>query len=564
MKRFIARTVGVILVAFFATYAALHNVRAAGPLYVDVNSAACDDTRLKINNDSTHPWCSIGRAMWGSTTRSSPVAAQAADAGDVVNVAGGSYTQYNALNCSPTIGNCRFTVMYEAVNNGSSGAPIEVKCIGTCFTPAKEWNGPVCCATVATHVHWTADTTLGYKWSIKGYFPIDDNAAADEVDTTPDTGPVVCEGTGCWATGFDIDGGVGLDAFDNATGVRIEVCTDCKTANNKIRNITAPSSHGVGIEIYHSPNVTVEHNDIASVDVCIGNKNQPALSGTTSGNQRFNKCDSPGAYGFLWSINRDNQTNGIKTYQNIIIHPARYAFFFTGEDSGIGGSDNDSIFNNTVYNVSDTFSGVYFFKSQNGARVWNNIFHTHRTVFIHDGGAAFPASDTETDSEHNVFYNTTGNFYVGATNIDTMANFNSTFAGQNNTTPLSITSDPLLVNPAGGDFRICLGAGNPTAACGSASPANALGVDALDLNGNSSTTDNIPAGAYITNNEQIGIETSPNVLQPVISRIRIRKAEVVALAVVTFFFFGAAHAPKHRRRRSRPAQSDNQRLRPAA
>ena len=40
------------------------------------------------------------------------------------------------------------------------------------------------------------------------------------------------------------------------------------------------------------------------------------------------------------------------------------------------------------------------------------------------------------------------------------------------------------------------------------------GVDALDLDGDSSTSDNIPAGAYLTNLETIGIDSAGDAPAP--------------------------------------------------
>jgi hypothetical protein len=54
--------------------------------------------------------------------------------------------------------------------------------------------------------------------------------------------------------------------------------------------------------------------------------------------------------------------------------------------------------------------------------------------------------------------------------------------------------NPLFVNATAGNFRLQIG-----------SPALALGLDVLDLNNNGSTVDTIPAGAYITGTEVIGL-----------------------------------------------------------
>jgi hypothetical protein len=59
-----------------------------------------------------------------------------------------------------------------------------------------------------------------------------------------------------------------------------------------------------------------------------------------------------------------------------------------------------------------------------------------------------------------------------------------------------LNSDPMFVDAANRNFRL-----QPS------SPARNVGVDVLDLNGNGSTTDVIPAGAYITGTEIIGAVT---------------------------------------------------------
>jgi hypothetical protein len=51
----------------------------------------------------------------------------------------------------------------------------------------------------------------------------------------------------------------------------------------------------------------------------------------------------------------------------------------------------------------------------------------------------------------------------------------------------------LFVNAAQQDFRLQ-----------ATSPARSLGIDVFDLNGNGSTSDTVPAGAYVRGNEIIG------------------------------------------------------------
>jgi hypothetical protein len=64
--------------------------------------------------------------------------------------------------------------------------------------------------------------------------------------------------------------------------------------------------------------------------------------------------------------------------------------------------------------------------------------------------------------------------------------------------PNGASANPLFVNPSANDYRLQPG-----------SPARSLMIDVLDLNANGSTTDLIPAGAYVTGNETIGPTVGP-------------------------------------------------------
>lgn len=77
-----------------------------------------DDAVSYAENTRTRPWRTIGRAAWGSTSRSSPDAIQAAQAGDTVVVSPGVDWEDG----DPRGG--RFTVSLNPVNSGTPGAPI--------------------------------------------------------------------------------------------------------------------------------------------------------------------------------------------------------------------------------------------------------------------------------------------------------------------------------------------------------------------------------------------------------------------------------------------------------
>jgi len=83
MKRTIA-LVGALLVG--ASLSA-----EAKDLYVNNSgSPACSDSTSYAANDSAHPWCTIGRAAWGSLDPNGHNAAEAAQAGDTIRIAAGT------------------------------------------------------------------------------------------------------------------------------------------------------------------------------------------------------------------------------------------------------------------------------------------------------------------------------------------------------------------------------------------------------------------------------------------------------------------------------------------
>lgn len=95
------------------------------PLYV--NSATGNDSRTKAQaRSASTPWASIARAAWGSTSRGSPNAAEAAGAGDTVVIAPGTYATLATF----TGTNSLQDIYYNPVNEGTSGAPIRFQSSG--------------------------------------------------------------------------------------------------------------------------------------------------------------------------------------------------------------------------------------------------------------------------------------------------------------------------------------------------------------------------------------------------------------------------------------------------
>jgi hypothetical protein len=109
------------------------------------------------------------------------------------------------------------------VNNGTSANPITFSCVGNCVLGAPNANAPVIGSDGKNYIRWHADIGQGHSWQIRAYGRESGSAAPTEVNTAPDTGPVVCHGgTGCWIEGAALDGGLQLDYTDNWNAIRVE------------------------------------------------------------------------------------------------------------------------------------------------------------------------------------------------------------------------------------------------------------------------------------------------------------------------------------------------------
>jgi len=476
-------------VSFFTGLLLLASLSASAQTTLYVNASSGNDNVLKANNSASTPWRTIGRAVWGSASRSAPNASEAAAAGDTVLVAGGTYTTNEVVNN-------RWGVVYNPVNNGAAGRYITVQCVGTCVLGAQFANGPVIGAETRDYVKWYADIFQGHKWQITAYGPQGGNATATQVNTTPDTGPIVCHAsTGCWVEGVDVDGGVQTDYTDNWNAFRIEQAPNSVVRNNNVHNFhnQTNSVNSTAFTLYGSPNSIVEHNTATNVVTGLIFKDT-SFTYTQSGVRvRFNKWDGVDRC-FEWSMTAEDRNY---VYQNLCMNSG-FGIYTTA-----GGLSNDWIFNNTFYNVPN--AAVYPTSAGAGGRFWNNIVMNAGRVVLVEAGV-MPGAGV-LNFEHNVYWGTS-QFYSGQDGNKTFATYRSTYTSQDSAAPGSVESNPLFVNPAGGDFRLCTGAGSPAASCTAASPAIGRAVDIGDLNGNGNTSETIRAGAFITNTEVMGLENS--------------------------------------------------------
>lgn len=491
-----------------------------------VNASTGSDATAKASIDGSAQdgtgtcWATLARAVWGSTDRDAPNASEAAAAGDTVYVAGGTY------DTTVNLGSRNLTA-YTTANDGTNGNPIVFRCVGICTLTGAEVEG-VLLGQGDDYIHWRADLSLGYRWVVsvcsEATSAGTDCPSSGVATAVADYPPIACiNATGMYLEGFYITGAQPTYYEDNWNGMRMEGCQNSTIRNVRIRDITQRDSPGGAddsnhnqscLTIYHSRGNTIEHVDCANTGAGVYWKDTATASPVLENNiVRYSLFDNAGEC-FAFSIVTGTSESGENhIYQNICKNSG-YGVRIIG--SATDGPNDDIIANNTFYNLS--VGGFAFGDTAgSGIRAWNNLY-IDAPIGIVAEGTTMPA-DTVIDLEHDGFHTIT-NFYNGSDGNRTLAGFTGAYTDQELATPAGEETDPIVVDAAGGDFRLCTGSGTPEAGCSGASPAIALGVDILDLDGDASTVDNIPAGAYVTGNEVIGLEQAASVTAPVRLRIR--------------------------------------------
>lgn len=234
-----------------------------------VNSQTGDDSVTYQQNDSAHPWRSLERAAWGGTVWP-PTPDQAAQAGDTVHVTAGTYA------CGGS--QSRYHPAFAPCNSGTASQPIVFVAEGPVVGQLSSGAGPVFGVMSQSYIEW------------RGPFIVREAQAP----SVTDTGPVVlynCHHV--LIDGMEIDGeGVGNQAQDNHTGVRLADASDITLRNLLIRNVRTQHNvnNGAAIMSYDSRRMTIEHCDIADCGSGVffkGNDDQP------DGNLvRYNRIDN--------------------------------------------------------------------------------------------------------------------------------------------------------------------------------------------------------------------------------------------------------------------------------
>ena len=455
MKAFV---LGIVL--FAASMPAI-----AKELYVDSTSG--NDNTSYAQNDMNNPWATLGRAVWGNANRNSPNASQAAQAGDTVNVAAGTYTATQGTGE-------RYDPIFNPINNGTPGNPITILAHGlvNLRSTTNTIGEPIVGTYRRSHIVWDG-------------FYIDEN----NVNTKADTGPVVVwESNNVAIQNFTVTGAT-VNWGDNHNAIRIEYSTDSLIRNNRLSNNrgAANSYNGSAIMLYNSGGILIEHNEIWDSEGGIFIKGGPADNYEVT--VRYNllhDVDVGIAHGV---VSRSGRAFGARTYQNVI-HNSGFGIIFIGYTGSTPA--NIVVANNTLY---DNNYGIFLKPSTAG---YNDITLCNNIIAVANFGVqGEDISDvSNTDFSHNLY-----------SNVGTLARISysnqSLASWQNNYSQDEIGSmqaDPLFQNASARDFRLRAG-----------SPALGAGTDILNLAG-SGVGSPVDLGVYVSGNEIIGVTTEPLVL----------------------------------------------------
>ena len=483
--RLLACSISIVILFF--------SIVDAKTLYVNNSgSPSCSDATTYANNSVSLPWCTVGRAAFGSTNVNSPSASQAAAAGDTVLITAGTYTttgKYTSCNSSS-----KLEAPLNAVNIGSAGSPITFRGVGVVnLRNAATSVGPTISILNASYIIW-------------------DNFVVSDAyggGSCYDTGPVtIWSAQNSQILNLTITGiGDGRSTTDNYCGVRIENSRYITVRNNRISNIGPNEGHNAaGIMTYYSGGLTIENNEIYNCGSGIflkanttsadptGNGNAVSDGNIIKKNFIYNCGGGINMHRtHLASGNQIITQNIIKGWSGAGDRIGVYIFIFGDAESD---PNNVKVVNNTIVAQNAGFNWSDMITSPSGNIFHNNIIYspTYRALEFGWGETNYDALSTSKMSlEHNVYYNYPT--FLGGDGVSslTIAQVRSGY-GQDSASPQSITSDPLFVNYAGGDYKLQSG-----------SPAQTLGRTITAIHGTSGVT--IPAGAYITGSEVIGIDS---------------------------------------------------------
>jgi hypothetical protein len=322
----------------------------------------------------------------------------------------------------------------------------------------------------------------------------------------PDTGLVTINASNnCTIQNTEVSG-IFVDYLDNHNGIRIEGSNFTVVRNNRLHGfgmdkggdldgvVTVPSrnQNSAAVMLYDSNDTLIENNEMYDTGVGVFIKGLHAGATQRRNIIRYNyihdMTDGAGSsidatYCIELLASYDDQV-----YQNICKNIGNYAIRIYELGGGGAQPINPIVVNNTFYQVGvpGSSAAVYFQGSAVNGIFQNNIVYNNNLDVI-SGNLSTQVSGTTLN--RNLYFGFANMAYFGD---GVRMNFSQWQSAGNDLN--SLNSNPLFVNASQNNFRLQTG-----------SPALTLGRAVAGIGGTTGSV--IPAGAYITGNEVIGINT---------------------------------------------------------
>jgi Right handed beta helix region len=444
----------IIVCVYVVSFTAM---AGAKELYVDIESG--NDSVSYAANSASNPWQTIGRAAWGSPHRDSPDNGEAAQAGDTVIVQEGIYSDSGS-------GGRRYEPFYNPVNSGTSNNTITFEARGNVELRYIGTDGrPILGSLNKDYIIWDG-------------FILDEN----HIDVHRDTGPVVIwDSMHVTVQNLRITG-INQGWGDNHNAIRIEGAQHATVRNCYISGFT--EDHGSAVTTYASSNVILEHNEVTNCQHGLfakGSNPGPFI-------MRYNYIHGSVLKGIRLST---VDTGGAEVYQNVL-HDVGEGIEMSSLTAV--GPRNIKIVNNTIVSTDHTFRGSIYLTDNSlggvsGIVIRNNIIVNSDNSALHVG---FQDNVRSLTSDNNCFYNNGADARVGESTIS-LSTWQSTYNQDRN----SFASNPSFVDYNNNNYKLNNG-----------SICEGAGIDILDLDQDGSNTDPINIGAYVSEDDTIGITSN--------------------------------------------------------
>lgn len=451
-----------------------------------VNGATGDDSRSKATaQNSATPWASIHRAAKGATFGGGTDSGEAAAAGDTVRIAAGIYEAV----ASDEV----FYVALNPVNEGTEGNPIRFQAVDNARDAIRivphaggdPAGGSAIGSVQKDWIEWAGFDLRESDWPFASDHNFQNGLALFQGD--PFIEGVLCERSKFTGNATDTHDG------DNYSGLRIHGVIGGIVRNCHFLDWGITDENTTGSTWYFGSELIYEHNLFQNSGCGVYMKNNSLLSVDPSFSilrlNLFENC----YYGIIpFQSANGTDLDPIVISQNIF-SGGNYGVKVSAQSTDIENSTHVKVVSNTFFNQAENAIAIAGKPLANASHeFFNNIIST--TPVAVGGSAGVEASDLVTSKvlfEHNVYDEVADiSQWTGIGDID-LATWRTTY-GEDDTAPDGVEVDPLFVNTGAGDLHLQAG-----------SPVLTQGRAIYDVGGADGTT--IPAGAYITGDEVIGL-----------------------------------------------------------